>query len=862
MRTALLLLVAGLFAAAPVNAAHYHLKADGTGDYATIQAAVNAASSGDTIICADGTYSGTGNDGIDFGGKNLKLKSESNQPKYCVISCSGDRGFYFHSSETNAAVVQGFTIRYGGETNGGGICIESSSPTIVNCVITDCNASNGGGIYVANASAEPNIFNCLIEGNTAYNDGGGLRLYYSNGQVKNCTVANNSGDYAGGISSQGTDTDIINCIIYGNLPHPLENAFYGLFSYNLVEGWTGGGTSFNGAPDFAWGTGGDFYLNQATSDALNAGNDLAANVCATGADGSTCLSSWTTNVNQQDDAGQVDVGYHYPHYNATIDVPTYKPTIQAAIDAAWNGDNVRVMDGTYTGDGNRDLDTKGKRVTVQSYSTNASACIIDCQGSSGSPHRGFYIRKGEGSGTLIKNMKIINGWANYGAGINIFGCSPTIQGCILSGNHATIDGGGIMAQQSGSTVVGCTFTSNSADDAGGGMLNHTCAPTITGCTFQSNTSPYGAGIYNYEASPTLTNCTIRWNEASNSGGGMHSAGTGSNPVLHGCVFDENYGGNGGGIYQRQGADAYLNDCDFFVNYTGTSGRGGGIYNTGGIISAMRCRFGANEAGLDGGGIYSTVNSSATIDSCLFTRNASGSGGGAIYVYNYDLSVISNCTFVANDAPNGGALWTWLSCATEVQHCIFWGNRATTAGIDIGINNNCSLEIHCSDVEHGQGGVYVGGGSALEWSENNFSADPMFCTQTVDGFFLHELSPCAPANSGGCDLVGARPVGCGQTDVEDLPVPAANRLHQSYPNPFNPATRIAFDVAAAGPVSLRIYDVSGRLVRTLVDHQLPAGRHDAIWDGTDNSGSKVASGAYFCRMTAGNFSETRKMVLLR
>ena len=81
--------------------------------------------------------------------------------------------------------------------------------------------------------------------------------------------------------------------------------------------------------------------------------------------------------------------------------------------------------------------------------------------------------------------------------------------------------------------------------------------------------------------------------------------------------------------------------------------------------------------------------------------------------------------------------------------------------------------------------------------------------------------------------------------------------------INPSTTIAFEVPDGGThVSLEIYDVSGRLVRTLVDGYEPAGTRTAIWDGRDDAGQPVASGIYFSRMTAPEFSETTKMMLLK
>jgi hypothetical protein len=95
------------------------------------------------------------------------------------------------------------------------------------------------------------------------------------------------------------------------------------------------------------------------------------------------------------------------------------------------------------------------------------------------------------------------------------------------------------------------------------------------------------------------------------------------------------------------------------------------------------------------------------------------------------------------------------------------------------------------------------------------------------------------------------------------VPSAFALGQNYPNPFNPSTEIRYDVPKDGSrVSIRIYDVAGRLVRILVDQMENAGSKSVLWDGLDNKGGQVASSVYFYRMDAPGFERTRKMVLLR
>jgi hypothetical protein len=104
---------------------------------------------------------------------------------------------------------------------------------------------------------------------------------------------------------------------------------------------------------------------------------------------------------------------------------------------------------------------------------------------------------------------------------------------------------------------------------------------------------------------------------------------------------------------------------------------------------------------------------------------------------------------------------------------------------------------------------------------------------------------------------------GRSPLSDTnPVPATLALRQNYPNPFNPTTTIAYSTTRAGRVRLLIYDVAGKNIATLVDKQEGPGEHFAHWDGRDASGTHVASGVYFCRLTASEGSRSMKLVLLR
>lgn len=112
-------------------------------------------------------------------------------------------------------------------------------------------------------------------------------------------------------------------------------------------------------------------------------------------------------------------------------------------------------------------------------------------------------------------------------------------------------------------------------------------------------------------------------------------------------------------------------------------------------------------------------------------------------------------------------------------------------------------------------------------------------------------------SGFWSMIGSQEV----TPVEPVIRPK-NELCDCFPNPFNPSTTVEFNLASASRVSVQIYDVKGRLVRTLVNEMRESGSHREIWRGNDDSGRRVASGTYFCRLQAGDFSKTIKMLMVK
>ena len=110
--------------------------------------------------------------------------------------------------------------------------------------------------------------------------------------------------------------------------------------------------------------------------------------------------------------------------------------------------------------------------------------------------------------------------------------------------------------------------------------------------------------------------------------------------------------------------------------------------------------------------------------------------------------------------------------------------------------------------------------------------------------------------------GSETFGPIRVTVTAVAKPAAFALYPNFPNPFNPGTTIGYDLAEAGAVRLEIYDVAGKLVRLLESGEKAAGAYQVVWDGRNDQNQPVSAGAYFCRLSAGSFQRTHKMMILK
>jgi len=151
----------------------------------------------------------------------------------------------------------------------------------------------------------------------------------------------------------------------------------------------------------------------------------------------------------------------------------------------------------------------------------------------------------------------------------------------------------------------------------------------------------------------------------------------------------------------------------------------------------------------------------------------------------------------------------------------------------------------------------------DWSRRSFDLLDTFPEpdQVRFKFTVQDVGPDTVVEGGVDDLVIAAVFGSTGTG-DGMAIEFVTELGQNVPNPFNPRTEIRFSLAVDGPASLRIYDVSGHVVKTLAEGSFPAGEQRVVWDGTGESGRPVASGVYFYRLEANSRIQSRRMVLLK
>lgn len=363
-------------------------------------------------------------------------------------------------------------------------------------------------------------------------------------------------------------------------------------------------------------------------------------------------------------------------------------------------------------------------------------------------------------------------------------------------------------------------------------------------------------------------------------------------ILHGrASYGSGLSHLGGGLFCENSTDGpRIADCRFLMNHA--EGHGGAVHGGfSGSPTFTNCQFSYNTTDASGGAFLCGYGAagvcSPAFTNCEFYGNTSASYGGAVFGGNPDDGAVSflNCTFSQNSADAGGAIYSNFH-ASFVSHCTFYGNSAPAGGGLYCYNSSPTIEysivafgadggaIHCygsgdpgltcCDIYGNVEGDWTGCIADQAHLSGNCSTNPYFCDPSAREFALASLSYCLPENNSCGALIGAHGWGCDQpTGTDEKTIPRAGaRLASNYPNPFNPSTTILFSTGERGFVSLRIYDIRGRLIKSLLDDERPAGDHFATWDGRDMKNAEASSGVYFIRLEVSGHMLCRKIVLIR
>jgi hypothetical protein len=525
-----------------------------------------------------------------------------------------------------------------------------------------------------------------------------------------------------------------------------------------------------------------------------------------------------------------------------INVPTDQPTIQAGINAALNGDTVLVAESLYY----ENIDFNGKAITVASFflidgdTSHISNTIIDGSQPS-NPNNGsvVYLINGEDTTSVLCGFTITGGTGTIypnnnriGGGIHILNASACIKNNYIEFNtiNNTADGfgAGVFAEE---------LTNNDLIIKNNIIRNNDI--------ISANTVDWslGAGIKTYaDGSETVY---ISGNRILNN--------TISATLAYGCGITPANAGY---------ATYFITNNIISGNVINALGGGSGgidVYNQ---IPVIQNNVITNNSAPIGGGMGIEITSE---------KSDSGRRGNGKFIVDYKNNLkstslivknLSNNTVVGNSATSSGGgigFFGGGNVNPVLMNFIIWGNSAP---------NNPQLpstaDVQYSNVEGGHSDT------------TNINSDPLFA-DTIN-YYLSAISPCIDAGNPDTsynDPDGSRnDMGAygGPNSITGLfiikdnnKMPGELYLKQNYPNPFNPRTTIEFSIPKTEFVTLKIYNLLGQEVATLVSDRLKAGNYNFTWDA-----SSLASGMYFYELKAGDpstgsgsgYVQTRKMVYLK
>ncbi|MGB2807729.1 MAG: right-handed parallel beta-helix repeat-containing protein [Sedimentisphaerales bacterium] len=695
---------------------------DGPADFNNIQAAIDDSSDGDTIIVADGTYTGAGNREISFLGKAITVRSE-NGPENCIIDCQGKgMGFLFRDGEDANSVLAGLTITNGYGSGGGALYISRySSAMIINCKFENNHSEGYGGAIHCHSYYSPKLINCIVTGNSSRRSGGGMSIAEGSPILTNCTFSGNSAvDWGGAVHCEETSTPTIrNCSIIGNKTEWIGGGISITDASNaIIENCT---ISHNSAND----KGGGIYSDHITtvSNSIlwdNSPDQITPNYRLV-INHSDVQGGWPGLDNIDVDPLFVDPGYWDANglwidgdYHLLEDSPCIDAGNNAAVTVATDLDgNARILNGIvdmgayeFPAPGQlRELyvddDAAGANdgsSWADAYNYLQDALAFACSGDEIHVAQGIYTPDGNsakpnGSGDRSATFQLINGITLKGGYAGFGEPDPNARDIeeyetILSGD---LDGNDVAVQDPCDLLNEPTRAENSYHVVRSTRTGETTLLdgfTVTGGNAKCHSAYFGGGMYNKDSSLMVTNCT----------------------------FSGNLAYEGGGMFNTANCIATLTNCTFIDNFA---------YD---------------------GGAMSNWESNPTLTNCRFSGNSAKWLAGGMCNDTKSCPILNNCTFSGNSANYYAGLHNDNDSYPTLTNCIFWDSRASSDMVQVG--DFTSANYSCI-----QGG----------WpGQGNIYADPCFVDEANGDYRLLTTSPCI--DTGDPNYI----VGPNETDLDGKP----------------------------------------------------------------------------------------------
>lgn len=522
--------------------------------YSNIQDAINVAAEGDTVLVADGVYSGDGFRSIRFLRKNVVLISESG-PESTTLDFGSDSvqnhvGIILGENQTRASVIDGFTFRGGASTTYSATALGCSgaSPTVRNCVFT-----GNVGLVISLGNSTAVFENCSIVANLGTSSGA-IQCFSSTPEFRNCLIAynadgpafsflgdriapdiscslifsNDGGDWTDLIAGEESNSGNLHVdpkicdYVTGDLhlqedspcrPDASGCGLIGSLGIGCIDGVSPFAANlsitpldlnnhvFTSSPELSWefsdtgATTQQGYIIHVVADADDSGDIFWADTTIPsdmtsvpyGGPQLNSHATYIVRVKLYDEygGGPWRETAFFTHLASSFTVPISQPNIQDGIRAAFDGDTVIVLDGTYTGEKNRNISFLGKPIVLRSEH-GAAYTVIDAEGTYST--RVFTFKEEEDSTSVLDGF--------------------TITGGSLNPPHDWGGGAGVSCDKSSPLIRNCVFTDN---NTGAGLGCTRSSAIVENCTFVDNTDNNGSAIYVIQASITLRRCNIVFN---------------------------------------------------------------------------------------------------------------------------------------------------------------------------------------------------------------------------------------------------------------------------------------------------------------------------------------------------------------